>query len=127
MIKVLVVEDSLTARELLVGMLESDPGIQVVGRAGDGRSAITWLDKADYQVNLITMDIHMPIMDGLEATRLIMETRPVPIVMVTSAWRPAEVALTFKAMEAGALSIIEKPVGPNSPAYADQERRKPDY
>jgi two-component system chemotaxis response regulator CheB len=123
MIKVLVVEDSLTARELLIGMLESDPGIKVVGRAANGREALAWLERPGNKPDLITMDIHMPIMDGLETTRRIMETRPTPIVIVSAAWKPAQAALTFQAMEAGALSIIEKPVGPASPEYSSHARK----
>lgn len=125
MIKVLVVEDSFTASELLIAMLESDPGIKVAGRVTNGKEAIEFLQRCSVQnkPNIITMDIEMPVMDGIEATRVIMETAPMPIVVVSAAWKPSEAALTFRAMEAGALSIIEKPRGPRSPEYETQARK----
>ncbi len=109
MIKVLVVEDSPVAKEYLVHVLSSDPGIAVVGTASDGREAVE--AAGSMRPDVITMDINMPVMDGLEATRRIMETNPVPIVIVSGAWNPAEVKTTFKAMEAGALAIVQRPVG----------------
>lgn len=117
MIKVLVVEDSHVIQELLVRILRSDPAIEVIGRAADGSEAIDFL--AREKPDVITMDIHMPHMDGLEATRRIMETLPVPIVIVSANWNPDEVALTFQAMEAGAVALAEKPRGLGHPDYAE--------
>jgi two-component system, chemotaxis family, protein-glutamate methylesterase/glutaminase len=57
------------------------------------------------------MDIHMPRLDGFEATRRIMETRPLPIVICTATADPRELAVTFRAMEAGAVACVAKPVG----------------
>jgi two-component system chemotaxis response regulator CheB len=115
MIKVLVVEDSPTVKELLVNILSSDPEIRVVGTANNGEEAIeaTILHKPD----VITMDIHMPKMDGFEATRRIMETKPVPIVIVTGSSDAREVSTSFKAMEAGAVSVVPKPGGITLPDY----------
>ncbi len=115
MIKVLVVEDSPTVKELLVNILSSDPEIQVVGTANNGEEAIeaAILHKPD----VIIMDIHMPKMDGLEATRRIMETKPVPIVIVTGSSDAKEVSISFKAMEAGAVSVVTKPGGIPHPDY----------
>ena len=116
MIKVLVVEDSLVVQELLVHILSSDPHIQVIGRANNGKKALDFLtgQKAD----VITMDIHMPEMDGLEATRHIMESEPVPIIVVSASWSPQEVETTFRIMEAGAVAMVEKPRGIGHPDYA---------
>jgi two-component system chemotaxis response regulator CheB len=115
MIRVLVVEDSPTVKELLVNILSSDPEIKVIGTANNGEEAIekAILNKPD----VITMDIHMPKMDGFEATRRIMELKPVPIVIVTGSLDVREVSTSFKAMEAGALSVVQKPKGIDHPDH----------
>ncbi len=113
MINVLVVEDSQVAREYLVHILSSDPDIKVIGTANNGLDAVEAVGSLGPDV--VTMDINMPVMDGLEATRKIMETNPVPIVIVSGVWDPKEVKTTFKAMEAGALAILQRPVGMGHP------------
>lgn len=117
MINVLIVEDSHVIQELLVHILSADSDIQIIGRAHDGIEAMTFLDSQ--KPDVITMDIHMPRVDGLEATRQIMETQPVPIIIVSANWNPDEVALTFQAMEAGAVALVEKPRGLGHPLYAE--------
>jgi two-component system chemotaxis response regulator CheB len=67
------------------------------------------------------MDIIMPVMDGLEATRRIMETHPAPIVIVSGIWDPKEVGTTFRAVEAGALAVVQRPAGIGHP---ESERMK---
>lgn len=114
-IRVLVVEDSPVARELLVYILGSDPEIQVIGTANDGEEAVEAVMRK--KPDVITMDIHMPIMNGLVATRRIMETHPVPIVIVSGSRNVKEVETTFQAMEAGALAVVEKPKGIGHPDY----------
>lgn len=96
-------------RELLVHILSSDPDIQVVGTAHDGAQALDAV--ARYRPDVITMDIHMPHMNGLEATRRIMETDPTPIVIVSGSENLGEVVTTFDAMEAGALAVLPRPPG----------------
>ncbi len=108
-ISVLVVDDSKVAQMLLVHILESDPEIRVVGAVSDGQAALEFLE--EHVPDVILMDIHMPGMDGFEATRRIMETQPVPIIVCTATTDPKEVATTFRVMEAGALACVEKPVG----------------
>lgn len=115
MIKVLVVEDSPVVRELIVHILNSDPKLKVIGTAGNGKEALEFIRKQTPDV--ITMDIHMPVMDGFEATDNIMQVKPVPIVIVSASWEPAEVEKTFKAIEAGALTCVEKPLGLGHPDY----------
>ena len=109
MIRVLVVDDSPTAREYLVHVLGSDPAIEVIGTARDGADAVRLARKL--RPDVITMDINMPLMDGMEATRTIMETSPVPIVIVSGVWDAKEVETTFKAVEAGALAVVRRPAG----------------
>jgi two-component system chemotaxis response regulator CheB len=113
MIKVLITEDSPVIRGYLKHILSSDPDIQVVATAQDGEEAVKMA--AVYQPDVITMDIHMPKMDGFEATRRIMETHPVPIVIVSASWNPEEVDKTFRTMEAGAVAALEKPRGMGHP------------
>jgi two-component system chemotaxis response regulator CheB len=115
MIKVLIVEDSQVVRDLLTFILSSDPAIQVIGTAGNGEEAVRTV--REKRPDVVTMDIVMPDMDGFEATRIIMETTPTPIVIVSASWDPEEVGKTFRAMEAGALAAIAKPVGVTHPNY----------
>ena len=115
MIEVLVVEDSAVVREFLVQILGSDPGIQVIGTANDGEDAIEAVGRE--RPDVITMDIHMPKLDGLQATRRIMETHPTPIVIVSGSTDPQDVATTFRAMEAGALAVLGRPAGIGHPDH----------
>jgi two-component system chemotaxis response regulator CheB len=115
MIKVLVVDDSSVVREFLVHILSSDPDISVVGTARDGEEAVEFVRRQ--RPDVITMDIHMPKLNGLDATRLIMETDPTPIVIVSGSEDPSEVATTFNAMDAGALAVLRRPVGIGHPDH----------
>ncbi|HUO84053.1 MAG TPA: chemotaxis-specific protein-glutamate methyltransferase CheB [Thermoanaerobaculia bacterium] len=120
MIRVLIVEDSAVIRELLAHILRSDPAIEVMGTARSGEEALEAVERA--QPDLITMDIHMPGIDGLETTRRIMETCPVPIVIVSGSSDPDEVAITFRAMEAGALAVLRRPAGIGHPEHEKDAR-----
>lgn len=105
-IKVLIVEDSPTVSQILVAMVESDPALQLVGVATDGAEAIRLTSRN--QPNIITMDVNMPRMGGLEATEYIMAHQPTPILVLT-AFSKQDMDLSFKMLSAGALEIIEKP------------------
>lgn len=109
MIKVLIVEDSPVVQEFLIHILSSDEELTVIGKAGNGEEAIEALNQR--KPDIILMDIHMPKMDGLTATRQIMETNPVPIVIVSGSTQTHEMANTFHALEAGALALVRRPVG----------------
>jgi two-component system, chemotaxis family, protein-glutamate methylesterase/glutaminase len=120
-IRVLVVDDSPVARELLVQILSADPELQIAGVATDGEEALSAI--ARYAPDVVTMDIQMPRLDGLEATRRIMATQPVPIVIVSTDITPEDIATTFHAAEAGALAAVEKPRGPGDLQHDAMARR----
>ncbi|MBN2414464.1 chemotaxis-specific protein-glutamate methyltransferase CheB [bacterium] len=113
MIRVLITEDSPVVRGYLEYVLNADPDIEVVGLARNGEEAVRMVQEVNPDV--VTMDIHMPRMDGFEATRKIMETHPVPIVICSASWNPEEVDKTFRSMEAGAVAALEKPGGMGHP------------
>jgi len=112
-IRVLIVEDSSTIRQYLNHIFDSDPGLEVVGVAKDGEEGIRLVKLK--RPDIVTMDIHMPKMNGYEAAHRIMEECPVPIVIVTSSWDPGSVENSFRAIDAGALVALEKPPGLGHP------------
>ncbi|HBG04432.1 MAG: chemotaxis response regulator protein-glutamate methylesterase [Geobacteraceae bacterium GWC2_58_44] len=117
MIRLLVVEDSKTVQQALVAAFSADPEIRVIGTAENGEAA---LDAAsNLRPDIITMDINMPGMNGFEATRAIMASCPVPIVIVTGKMDPKDSATLFRVMEAGALMVLAKPEPPGSAGHAD--------
>lgn len=107
--RVLVVEDSITVRKRLCEVLASDPGLEVVGEAGDGKQAIEACRAL--RPDVITMDMMLPLMTGLTATEYIMAHFPTPILVVSSSFNRGEVFRTFDALAAGAVDVLEKPDG----------------
>jgi len=103
-IRVLVVDDSALARDLVSAILSSDPGLCVIGQAADGFEAVA--KTAALKPDIVTMDIEMPVMDGLTAIERIMAATPVPILVVTS---QTGVRTAFAAVSKGALDVVEKP------------------
>ncbi|WP_020654059.1 chemotaxis-specific protein-glutamate methyltransferase CheB [Massilia niastensis] len=120
MIRVLVVDDSPSVQELLVQVLGADPAIQVLGCAADGEQALEMA--ARLRPDAITMDLHMPHMDGYQAIRRIMQTCPAPIVVVSGCADRAEVEASFRAIEAGALVQVHRPYGPGHPEHEASAR-----
>jgi two-component system chemotaxis response regulator CheB len=114
-IRVLVVDDSKTARETLETLLALDRRIAVVGHAGDGLEAVSLAHSL--RPDVVTMDLLMPRLDGIEAIRRIMAEAPTRIVVVSSL-DTRELDLSFRALEAGALEVIAK---------ADAARRESPY
>ena len=119
-INVLIVEDSLTAQSLLKGIIAEDPSFNVVAVAINGKQAVESVAKL--RPDVVSMDINMPEMDGLEATRQIMYYTPVPIVIVSSQYEASDVDLSFSILKAGALTILPRPVGPMHPDYRQSAR-----
>ena len=105
-VRVLIVDDSAFMRKVLETILVSDQQLQVIGHAKDGREAIALAESL--KPDVITMDINMPHMDGLQATAQIMTTNPRPIVVVSSESKDGA-ASTLKALELGAIEFIAKP------------------
>jgi two-component system chemotaxis response regulator CheB len=120
MIRVLVVDDSNSVRELLVYILGADPGLQVVGCAANGEEALRLAH--ELKPDVITMDLQMPRMDGYEAIRHIMQSCPTRIVVVSGSEDRDEVDASFRAIEAGALVLVRRPYGIGNPAHAETAR-----
>ena len=114
MIRVLVVDDSLTVRQRLIEILETDREFVVVGQAGDGRRAIELV--AQLRPDVITLDIAMPDMTGLAATEHIMAHQPTPILVVSASFNRGELFDTYGALAAGAVDVLDKPK-PDDPGW----------
>jgi len=104
-IRVLVVDDSVFYQHRIQEVLDADPAIEVVGIAADGQQAIE--KTLTLKPDVITMDVEMPVMDGISAVRKIMTDCPTPVLMISSATRRGAKA-TFEAMDAGAVDFLTK-------------------
>jgi two-component system chemotaxis response regulator CheB len=120
-LKVLLVDDSPTARHMLTQVIESVPDLKVIGQAVDGEQAVKLT--RDLRPDVILMDIVMPRMDGLEATREIMHAAPTPIVLISASLDSRETDIAFQALSAGALTVQQKPVGAGDPQHAVETAR----
>jgi two-component system, chemotaxis family, protein-glutamate methylesterase/glutaminase len=105
-VKVLIVDDSAFMRKVLETIISGDDQLQVVGQAKDGREAVALAESL--KPDVITMDINMPHVDGLQATAQIMISNPRPIVIVSSESREGA-SSTLKALELGAIEFVAKP------------------
>lgn len=115
-VRVLVVDDSATMRGLISAVLDSDPGITVVGQAADAleaRQAIKQLDP-----DVLTLDIEMPNMNGLDFLEKIMRLRPMPVIMVSTLTHKGAEA-TIAALEIGAFDCVGKPHMSDPQPFAD--------
>ncbi len=121
MIKILIVDDSPTEVALLESIFHHEKDFSIVGVAKNGEEAV-----AKVQVlkpDIITMDILMPVMNGLEATRAIMSRFPIPIVIISSAINNESMPITFEALEAGALAVLAKPIRDNDASYTKSRQK----
>ncbi len=116
MIRVLIADDSPFAAQYLGALFGSDPEFCVAGVAQSGTEAISMAHSL--RPDIVCMDVNMPGGDGYAATRTIMASNPLPVVIVSSDTDQGQVALSFKALEAGALTFVAKPPGPTSPGHA---------
>jgi two-component system, chemotaxis family, protein-glutamate methylesterase/glutaminase len=107
--RVLVVEDSPTVRGRLCEVLASDPNLELVAEAGDGKRAIELCETL--RPDVVTMDMMLPVMSGLAATEYIMAHCPTPILIVSASVNRGELFKTYEALAAGAIDVLEKPRG----------------
>ena len=107
-VRVLVVDDSALMRKLIPIIIERDPMIEVVGTAMDGAFALKKIE--ELRPDVVTLDLEMPRMDGMETLRLIMRRAPVPVIMVSTHSKEGAYA-TFKALALGAMDFVAKPQG----------------
>ena len=120
-VRVLVAEDSSTARELLVSLFRDDPGTEVAGEAANGVQAVELTKQL--RPDLVVMDIQMPEMDGFEATKRIMIEAPTPVIIVTAAHDPRDVEMSLRAVRLGALTLLPKPTGPGARSFDAEAHR----
>jgi len=106
MIKVLVIDDSAWNRQTLTSILEAVPGVRVVARASDGDEGLKQVFA--HGPDVITLDLEMPRMDGLEMLRLIMRTAPLPIILFSTHSKQGGY-VTLKALSLGAVDFLAKP------------------
>lgn len=110
--RVLVVDDSAFMRRLITEIVESRPGFLVVGTARDGADALSRVRQL--RPDIVTLDIQMPILDGLSALEQIMVEMPRPVVMLSAAGSDSDNSATIRALELGAVDFVRKPSGPVS-------------
>lgn len=113
--RVLVVEDSAVVRTLLIHIIESDPRLQLAAAVATAEEALEMLERV--KPDVISLDIRLPGMNGLDATLQIMATHPTPIVVVAANVEHDELNIAMNALRAGALTVVEKPVGTTHEDY----------
>ncbi|ACG77109.1 chemotaxis response regulator (protein-glutamate methylesterase) [Phenylobacterium zucineum HLK1] len=114
-VRVMIVEDSLVVRQLLAHLIGRDPRFVVAAAVASAEEALAEIGRV--KPDVISMDIRLPGIDGLEATRRIMSEHPTPIVVIADSVEDRSLSISMNALRAGALSVVEKPVGVASAAY----------
>ena len=108
-VRVLVVEDSAVIRRLLAHIIASDPRLVLAGAVESAEEALEAIPRL--RPDVISMDVRLPGMDGLEATRRIMAQHPTPIVVIADSVEDASLRISMNALRSGALAVVEKPPG----------------
>lgn len=114
-IKVVLVEDSAIALQILHRLIDSSPEVNVVGTAQDGAEGLNVI--AQTMPDVICTDLQMPRMDGLEFTKKVMSEFPCPILVVSNTVQPSDVDNIFTLMQAGALDFFPKPTSESVTDY----------
>ena len=115
-VRVMLVEDSPTVRTLLCHIIDRDPRLQLAAVCVSAEEALESIGQVAPDV--ISMDIRLPGIDGLEATRRIMSEHPTPIVVIADSVHDTTLGIAMNALKAGALSVVEKPSGPAAKTYS---------
>lgn len=119
-VRVMIVEDSLVLRQFLENVINEDSRLQVVAATASAEEALRLLDEV--KPDVISMDIRLPGMNGLDATRRIMRERPTPIVVLSASIDNESLKISMEALKAGALTVLEKPPGTGHAEYATVAR-----
>ncbi len=114
-IRVLIIEDSAVIRQFLEHIIGGDPRLEVAASVGSAEEGLEILRRVAPDV--ISMDIRLPGMNGFDATRRIMTERPTPIVVCSASVESEDLKITMNALRAGALTVVEKPVGATRADY----------
>ncbi len=109
---VLVVDDSAFMRRLISELVDAEPGFRVIGTAGDGHEALLRVNELD--PDIVTLDVEMPGLDGLQVLGYIMSETPRPVIMLSAVTTDGSADLTIRALELGAVDFVRKPSGPIS-------------
>jgi len=118
MIRCLVVDDARAFRALLRHILSTAPGVEVVGEACDGREAVALV--RTLRPDVVTMDVRMPLLDGLAALEEIMRVAPTPVIVVSAEADGSAQQLSFRALQLGAIEVLPKPRDAGTPRFARQ-------
>lgn len=118
MIRCLVADDAAAFRAVLRHILSSAPGVEVVGEAADGRQAVALVKSL--RPDVVTMDVRMPHLDGLAALEELMRVAPTPIVVISAEAGAEAQALSFRALQLGAIEVLAKPRHPGTAQYERQ-------
>ncbi|HEX3726521.1 MAG TPA: chemotaxis-specific protein-glutamate methyltransferase CheB [Pirellulales bacterium] len=119
-IRVMIVEDSRVARELLEYVIDQDPRLEVAAAVASAEEALRLLHRISPDV--VSMDVRLPGMNGLEATQRIMKEKPTPIVVVAASVESEDLRISMNALRVGALAIVEKPLGATRDDYQSVAR-----
>ncbi len=114
-IKVVLVEDSVVALEVIERLLNTSEEVEVVGTARDGIEGLNVIDRT--QPDVVCTDLQMPGMDGVEFTKKLMEKHPRPVLVISNAVHPSDVDNIYELMKAGALDFFPKPTTGSSTDY----------
>lgn len=109
---VLVVDDSAFMRRLISELVDAEPGFRVIGTAGDGHAALQRVN--ELEPDIVTLDVEMPGLDGLQVLGYIMSETPRPVIMLSAFTTDGSADLTIRALELGAVDFVRKPSGPIS-------------